>query len=84
MLTPAPIDNDVVPYTKRPVFRRNAGLFVGGTPAEVAARPAWCRKLRSVLDKKTARHVVLFQTCSASTGSVCFDEYNKLSVCGGL
>jgi hypothetical protein len=31
MLAPAPIDSDFVPYTKRRVLRRNAGLFVDGT-----------------------------------------------------
>lgn len=30
MYTPAPIDKDFVPYSKRPVLRRNAGLFVDG------------------------------------------------------
>lgn len=30
MLTPAPIDRDVVPYTKRAVLKYNAGLFVDG------------------------------------------------------
>ena len=30
MLTPAPIDKNVTPYTKRPVFKHNAGLFVEG------------------------------------------------------
>jgi hypothetical protein len=30
MFKPAPIDKDFVPYTKRPVLRRNAGLFVDG------------------------------------------------------
>lgn len=30
MSTLAPIDRNFVPYTKRPVFRRNAGLFVDG------------------------------------------------------
>jgi hypothetical protein len=30
MFTPAPIDKDFVPYTKRPVLKRNAGLFVDG------------------------------------------------------
>ncbi len=31
MFTPAPIDKDFVPYNKRPVLKRNAGLFVDGT-----------------------------------------------------
>lgn len=31
MFIPAPIDRDFVPYTKRPVLKRNAGLFVDGT-----------------------------------------------------
>jgi hypothetical protein len=30
MFAPAPIDSDFVPYTKRPVLKRNAGLFVDG------------------------------------------------------
>jgi len=39
MLTPAPIDNDVVPYTKRPVLRRNAGLFVDGNAGRSRGAP---------------------------------------------
>jgi hypothetical protein len=31
MFVPAPIDSDFLPYTKRPVLKRNAGLFVDGT-----------------------------------------------------
>jgi hypothetical protein len=31
MFVPAPIEKDFVPYTKRSVLRRNAGLFVDGT-----------------------------------------------------
>ena len=30
MFVPAPIDKSFVPYTKRPMLRRNAGLFVDG------------------------------------------------------
>jgi hypothetical protein len=30
MFLPAPIDKDFVPYTKRPVLKRNAGLFIYG------------------------------------------------------
>jgi hypothetical protein len=30
MFVPAPIDNDFVPYTKRSMMLRNAGLFVDG------------------------------------------------------
>jgi hypothetical protein len=30
MFVPAPIDKDFIPYTKRPVLRRNAALFVDG------------------------------------------------------
>jgi hypothetical protein len=30
MFTPAPIDLNFVPYTKRRVLKRNAGLFVDG------------------------------------------------------
>ncbi len=29
MFVPTPIDKNFVPYTKRPVLKRNAGLFVG-------------------------------------------------------
>ena len=42
MFVPAPIDKDFVPYTKRRILRRNAGLFVdaggsrgGGAPRVV-------------------------------------------------
>lgn len=40
MFLPARIDNDFVPYTKRRVLRRNAGLFVdaGGPRGRDAAR----------------------------------------------
>jgi hypothetical protein len=31
MVTLAPIDNSYVPYTKRPVLKHNAALFVDGT-----------------------------------------------------
>ena len=31
MFAPALIDRDFVPYTKRPVLRRNAALFVDGS-----------------------------------------------------
>jgi hypothetical protein len=31
MLAPALIDRDFVPYTRRPIFRRNAALFVDGS-----------------------------------------------------
>ncbi len=31
MFVPAPIDNNYVPYTKRSVLKRNAGLFVDGS-----------------------------------------------------
>jgi hypothetical protein len=30
MFVPNPIDKNYIPYTKRPVLRRNAGLFVDG------------------------------------------------------
>jgi hypothetical protein len=30
MFVPIPIDRDFVPHTKKPVLRRNAGLFVDG------------------------------------------------------
>jgi hypothetical protein len=30
MFVPAPIESDFVPYTHRPVLRRNAALFVKG------------------------------------------------------
>lgn len=48
MFVPAPIDKDFVPYTKRPVLKRNAGLFVDGgkskrgSGARVALQQAPC------------------------------------------
>jgi hypothetical protein len=33
MFVPAPIERNYVPYTKRPVLRRNAGLFVDPSAA---------------------------------------------------
>jgi hypothetical protein len=39
MFAPAPIDNDFVPYTKRPVLKRNAGLFVDGTAGRGRGTP---------------------------------------------
>jgi hypothetical protein len=39
MFVPAPIDKNFVPYTKRPVLRRNAGLFVDATVAEGSGAP---------------------------------------------
>jgi hypothetical protein len=47
MLAPAPIDSDFVPYTKRRVLKRNAGLFVDGagrgraTPRVTLQQLAW-------------------------------------------
>jgi hypothetical protein len=44
-MTPAAIDKDYVPYTKRPVLQSNAGLFVaaigrGGAGAHVVLQQA--------------------------------------------
>jgi hypothetical protein len=46
-MTPAAIDKDYVPYTKRPVLRSNAGLFVaafgrGGAGAHVVLQAGGC------------------------------------------
>ena len=46
-MTSASVDKDYVPYTKRPVLRRNAGLFVsvvgrGRTGAQVALQSGGC------------------------------------------
>jgi hypothetical protein len=39
MFVPAPIDKDFVPYTKRPVLKQNAGLFVDGAAGRGRATP---------------------------------------------
>jgi hypothetical protein len=46
-MTPAAVDKDYVPYTKRPVQRSNAGLFVsaigrGGAGTHVALQSGEC------------------------------------------
>jgi hypothetical protein len=48
VLLPLPIDDDFVPYAKRPVLRRNQDLFVEGgrggggvAPAAYVAPAAW-------------------------------------------
>jgi hypothetical protein len=39
MFAPAPIDSGFVPYTKRSVLKRNAGLFVDGTAGRGRGTP---------------------------------------------
>jgi hypothetical protein len=69
MLLPVPIDNNFVPYTKRPVLRRNQDLFVdggrgGGGVAPAASVSPACRidsdcppvVYLAVADKRRSRH----------------------------
>jgi hypothetical protein len=39
MYTPVSVDKDFVPYTKRPVLKRNAGLFVDGAAGRGGSVP---------------------------------------------
>ena len=44
MFTPAPIDKNFVPYSKRPVLMNNAGLFVDGAAGKGRGRSRVGRK----------------------------------------
>jgi hypothetical protein len=70
MFVPALMDKDFVPYTKRPVLKRNAGLFVDGAAGRrrgtVRVAPQQIPCVQQCIDRTTDG-----MRCGANCGGTC-------------
>jgi hypothetical protein len=78
MFVPAPIDKDFVPYTKRPLLKRNVGLFVDGAAGRSRGAP---RVMAQQQNPCVGKHGVLCGDACGFPGMYCCDGNPKFGPC---